>query len=311
METIKVNNKISIEGPVPPLENPKRPPESNEKTYMGFFRVLKLGDSKWTSNYRLLIVQEDKIIYCDLPKSKGMTENFMKTFDKIYNSKKPNPNSKNAHFEEEYDILRKEYNDNTSSFKEKDRIPFDSLSYMHEGIEKENTKKWQHCILIKEKSSESGDRIIPASYQKILDENQTNKKKDTKKKNTLWVIGFLEDFYLERFKAIIESILKKKSNTNLREISHPKFQEPTVKITKNKDEEVQKKEISKPKDDNTPYVEPDTIYLMSYNEVAYQYLLKSYYLACSLKVDAENLKKLQEGKNIIFNYLILSFLTNK
>jgi hypothetical protein len=316
MEINSNSNQINLDKSIPTLSHQKSKnyyPEG--KTFFGFFKVQKLGESGWTSKNRLLVVTEEKASYYVYPESKGNTENFYKNMEKIYDQKKFNPNQKNSNLEEEYENLRTIFESNPSYFIMKEEMRYDMLTYQDDNIEKENSKNWKHCIVIKEKSSDSGDKLRPASYDKIIQDNVGVKKKDVKKKTVVWVFDFLDNFYTERFKNLLKNINAKKTTTTTREVSHPKLQEAnktsTVKV-KNKEEE-QKKDTSltKTKEETKPYVEPDILYLMMYNEVVYQYLLKSYYQVCSLEKNEEFQKKIEESKldknNLFFVIIFNNF----
>jgi hypothetical protein len=280
-----VNNSLNNSSTLNPGPSSQKGFQSNEKQLIGIFKVNKLAKHKFLTNERLLVVSESTFSYYNLPPKKGPTELFVKTLDKIYNPKKiSSSNLKLEEEEKDFALLTREFLDNFNYFQRKEEMPYDLCESLYDPDEKDNSKDWKFCVIIRQKNSDGKKTKEPNIYS-IINKAADDKSSGDKAKENQWVFNLFEANFLERYKKLLEEIRKKKLGSNLREINHPKPAELPKNPPKpvKKEEDTHKKdEKAKTKEENIPENDPEVVQMMYYNEICFQYLMKQYYMVCSL-----------------------------
>jgi hypothetical protein len=137
---------------------------------------------------------------------------------------------------------------------------------------KDNPKGYKFPIIFRHKVNDSSKN--PHIYSKISKSTPHDKDKE---KQEQWVLDFIDQIHVERYKKLIEEIKKKKNNINIKENnSNPKQDVPKAVKTIKKEED-KKEIIDKKKEDVAIETDPDILSMINYNELCYQYLFRQYY----------------------------------
>lgn len=267
---------------------------TEKETLTGVFSIIKLSKTGWSTDERILVLNDQGLTYFRVPKKSKENNTPIDTFIELYETSKQytldlsnnNLNSVIQSMEEvTFNELVKAYYyvkdilESPNAKYIKDNIPFEELEYIPISDIKINKKKFSYCVSLKNKGNSSSDKMQPAIYDKLNLKQGIKNEKEEKidiSSTKEWIVEFRNQAYFERFKNIIDLIKKKKIKIQIELENRKEDENATKQIKKQKDTKANLKNDA----ENNKELEqdPDIFHQIHYLEITYQYLLKQLFI---------------------------------